>query len=98
MQSCFWHKGSQILRARGYSEEVIRAILSHADYLTDYPRVRPIEKALYACDELAGLIEGGAPIVVNRMSSEFAENLARRCASAAPATAQTQEATEGDTV
>jgi putative nucleotidyltransferase with HDIG domain len=53
-------KGSQILRERGYPEEVIRAILSHADYLTEYPRVRPIEKALYACDELAGLITATA--------------------------------------
>ena len=53
-------KGSQILRERGYPEEVILTILSHADYLTDYPRIRPIEKALYACDELAGLITATA--------------------------------------
>jgi putative nucleotidyltransferase with HDIG domain len=53
-------KGSQILRERGYPEEVIRAILSHADYLTEYPRERPVEKALYACDELAGLITATA--------------------------------------
>jgi putative nucleotidyltransferase with HDIG domain len=50
-------KGSEVLRQRGYPEEVITAILSHADYLSDsYPRVRPIEKALYACDEITGLI------------------------------------------
>src|SRR5881396_3666280 len=48
-------KGSEILRQRGYPEDVITAILSHADYLPEYPRLRPIEKALYACDELAGL-------------------------------------------
>jgi predicted hydrolase (HD superfamily) len=54
-------QGSAILRQRGYPEEVITAILSHADYLSDrYPRVRPIEKALYACDELAGLITATA--------------------------------------
>jgi putative nucleotidyltransferase with HDIG domain len=54
-------KGSEILRARGYPEDVITAILSHADYLSDrYPRVRPVEKALYACDELAGLITATA--------------------------------------
>jgi putative nucleotidyltransferase with HDIG domain len=54
-------KGSEILRQRGYPEEVITAILSHADYLADrYPRVRPVEKALYACDELAGLITATA--------------------------------------
>jgi putative nucleotidyltransferase with HDIG domain len=54
-------KGSEILRARGYPEEVVYAILSHADYLADrYPRVHPLDKALYACDELAGLITATA--------------------------------------
>src|SRR5579871_4450128 len=53
-------KGSEILRERGYPEEVIYAIKSHADYLPDCPRLRPIEKALYACDELAGLITATA--------------------------------------
>jgi putative nucleotidyltransferase with HDIG domain len=49
-------KGSAILREHGYAEEIIYAILSHADYLPDYPRVHRIDKALYACDELAGFI------------------------------------------
>ena len=54
-------QGSEILRQRGYPEEVITAILSHADYLSDrWPRTRPVEKALYACDELAGLITATA--------------------------------------
>src|SRR5437868_2292632 len=54
-------KGSEILKERGYPEELRYAILSHADYLQDrYPRVRPVEKALYACDELAGLITATA--------------------------------------
>ncbi len=54
-------QGSAILRAHGYPEELIYAILSHADYLGDrYPRVHPIDKALYACDELAGLITATA--------------------------------------
>jgi predicted hydrolase (HD superfamily) len=50
-------RGSEILRARGYPEEVITAILSHADYLADrYPRVTLLQKGLYACDEVTGLI------------------------------------------
>jgi putative nucleotidyltransferase with HDIG domain len=53
-------KGADILRQRGYPEEVIYAIKSHADYLPDCPRLRPIERALYACDELAGLITATA--------------------------------------
>jgi putative nucleotidyltransferase with HDIG domain len=53
-------QGSRILRERGYPEEVIYAILSHADYLPDYPRIHLIDKVLYACDELAGLITAAA--------------------------------------
>jgi putative nucleotidyltransferase with HDIG domain len=53
-------KGSEILRAKGYPEDVIYAIKSHADYLTDCPRVHPVDKALYACDELTGLITATA--------------------------------------
>src|SRR5438067_13060743 len=34
-------KGSEILRQHGYPEDVIYAIKSHADYLTDCPRIRP---------------------------------------------------------
>jgi len=48
-------KGNEILKERGYSEEIRRAILSHADY-TGVSRETPLEKALYACDELAGFI------------------------------------------
>src|SRR5262245_30398376 len=53
-------QGSEILRQRGYPEEVIYAIKSHADYLEDCPRTHLLDKALYACDELAGLITAAA--------------------------------------
>jgi putative nucleotidyltransferase with HDIG domain len=49
------YKGSEILDDRGYSEEVRRAILSHAQY-TGVARVSQMEKTLFACDELAGFI------------------------------------------
>ncbi len=48
-------KGAPILRERNVPEEIIRAILSHADH-TGYPRETLMEKALYACDEITGLI------------------------------------------
>jgi putative nucleotidyltransferase with HDIG domain len=53
-------KGSEILRQRGYPDDVIYAIKSHADYLPDCPRVNLLDKALYACDELCGLITAAA--------------------------------------
>jgi putative nucleotidyltransferase with HDIG domain len=48
-------EGSKILRERGYPEEMIRAILSHADY-TGIARQSALEHALFACDELAGFL------------------------------------------
>jgi putative nucleotidyltransferase with HDIG domain len=47
-------QGAAILRERGYPGDVIYAIKSHADYLPDCPRLSLMDKALYACDELAG--------------------------------------------
>ncbi|HLW66923.1 MAG TPA: HD domain-containing protein [Gemmataceae bacterium] len=49
-------QGEKILRDKGYPEDVIYAIKSHADYLPDCPRVHRMDKALYACDELAGFV------------------------------------------
>jgi putative nucleotidyltransferase with HDIG domain len=49
------YKGSEILKERGYSEQVRRAIMSHAQY-SGVARVSPMEKTLFACDELAGFI------------------------------------------
>jgi len=55
-------KGSEILTERGYPEDVIYAIKSHADYLEDCPRVSLMDKALYACDELSGFISAVAKV------------------------------------
>ena len=49
------HVGGPILRQRGYTDEVVQAICSHADYM-QIPRDRPLRKAIYACDELVGFI------------------------------------------
>ncbi len=48
-------KGEAILRERGVSEEIRRAILSHANY-SGVPRESLLEKTLFACDELAGFL------------------------------------------
>ena len=47
--------GIPILEERGVPEEILRAVLSHADH-TGVPRNTIMEKALYACDEITGLI------------------------------------------
>ena len=47
--------GAIILRERGVPEETVQVILSHADH-TGVPRDSRIRKALYACDEITGLI------------------------------------------
>lgn len=48
-------RGAEVLRARGYPEEIVRAILGHADY-TGVPRETLLAKVLYAVDELTGFI------------------------------------------
>ena len=62
-------KGSEILRARGYPEDVIYAILSHAQYL-GLPRKSPMDRALFAVDELCGLITAVALVRPSRNIGE----------------------------
>ncbi len=54
------NKGSEILREKGYPDWMIRAILSHAMEITGVTRDTPLEKTLFACDELAGFITAAA--------------------------------------
>jgi putative nucleotidyltransferase with HDIG domain len=48
-------KGAEILRDKGFSEEFVKSILSHAEYSGE-PRDTHLKKVLFACDELAGFI------------------------------------------
>jgi putative nucleotidyltransferase with HDIG domain len=57
--------GEPLLRARGVPEVIIRAILSHADH-TGVPRQSRLEKALFACDEITGLITAVALVRPSR--------------------------------
>ena len=47
--------GAPMLREEGYSEEVVEAVLSHAEHLA-LPRDTPLKKTLFACDELSGFV------------------------------------------
>ncbi|MGA9407305.1 MAG: HAD family hydrolase [Bacteroidota bacterium] len=48
-------KGSEVLKAKGYPDEIRTAILGHASY-TGVPRESLMAKTLFACDELCGFI------------------------------------------
>ena len=54
-------RGAEILRARGAPEELVTAILSHAEYL-GIPRTTPLMKTLFAVDELCGFLTAAALI------------------------------------
>ena len=62
--------GADILRERGVPEIIVRCILSHADH-TGVTRVSNMEKALYACDELTGLIVAVALVRPSRSLSDL---------------------------
>jgi len=57
--------GAPILRERGVPEEIVRAILSHAEH-TGIPRDTVMEKALFACDEITGLVTAVALVRPSR--------------------------------
>jgi putative nucleotidyltransferase with HDIG domain len=62
-------RGAEILREHGCPEEVVLAILSHAEW-NDVPRETPLRKALFAVDELSGFITAVAYVRPNRRLDE----------------------------
>ncbi len=58
-------EGVRILRARGWPEDILEAILGHASYC-NVPRVTPMAKTLFAVDELTGLITATALVKPSR--------------------------------
>jgi putative nucleotidyltransferase with HDIG domain len=63
------YKGNEILKERGWPEEIRRAIMSHAEY-TGVSRDSRMEKALFACDELAGFITAVALVKPGKSLAE----------------------------
>lgn len=57
--------GAPILRELQVPEEVVLAVLSHSDF-TGVPRETPMRKALYACDEITGLVTAVALVRPSR--------------------------------
>ncbi|MGO8735812.1 MAG: HD domain-containing protein [Terriglobia bacterium] len=70
-------KGSQILKEKGVSEEIRRAILGHAGY-TGVPRDTLLAKVLFACDELAGFITACALVRPDRIATLEAKSVRKR--------------------
>jgi predicted hydrolase (HD superfamily) len=60
-------KGSEILKEKGYSDDIRNAILGHAGF-TNVPRESLMSKVLYACDELCGFITAVAVIRPNKIA------------------------------
>jgi putative nucleotidyltransferase with HDIG domain len=56
--------GAPMLREEGYPEEVVEAVLSHAEHL-EMPRDTPLKKTLFACDELSGFVHAVALVRPN---------------------------------
>ena len=65
------------LRANGWSEEVCRAILSHADY-AGVTRETPLERTLYAVDELSGFVMAVARVRPNKSLHEVEVSSVKR--------------------
>ncbi len=62
-------KGAKIMRQRGWPEEIIYAVMCHADYL-GLARKTPMDRAIYAVDELTGLIIAVALVRLNKSIHE----------------------------
>ncbi len=69
--------GTEILRSRGFPEDIVRAVLSHGNH-TGIPRESLMEKALYACDELSGFVTAVALVRPNRSLSEVSVSSVKR--------------------
>jgi putative nucleotidyltransferase with HDIG domain len=70
-------KGSEILKEKGYPEDLRRAILGHADY-TGVPRDTRLAQALFACDELAGFITACSLVRPDRIATLEAKSVRKR--------------------
>src|ERR1700687_1933571 len=63
------YRGNEILKQRGWPEVILRAVMSHAEY-SGVTRDTPMEKALFACDELAGFITACALVKPGKSLAE----------------------------
>jgi predicted hydrolase (HD superfamily) len=70
-------KGSEILKEKGVSHEIRRAILGHANY-SGVPRDTLLAKVLFACDEVAGFVTACSLVRPDRIVSLEAKSVKKR--------------------
>ena len=72
-------EGARILRERGVEEEVVGAILSHAEWnQAEYPLDRPIRKTLFAVDELSGFVTAVAYVRPEKLTGMSASSVRKK--------------------
>lgn len=72
-------QGARILRERGVDEEIVSAILSHADWnRAEYPLDRPIRKTLFAVDELCGFLTAVAYVRPDKLTGLGASSVKKK--------------------
>jgi putative nucleotidyltransferase with HDIG domain len=72
-------EGARILRERGVDEEIVGAILSHAEWNHgEYPLDRPIRKSLFAVDELCGFITAVAYVRPEKLTGMTASSVRKK--------------------
>src|SRR5712691_6725794 len=72
-------EGARILRERRVDEEIIGAILSHAEWNRDqYPLDRPLRKTLFAVDELCGFVTAVAYVRPEKLAGMTASSVRRK--------------------
>ena len=72
-------EGARILRERGLDEEIVGAILSHAEWnREEYPLDRPLRKALFAVDELCGFVTAVAYVRPEKLTGMAASSVRKK--------------------
>lgn len=85
-------EGAEILRAAGFDEEVVGAVLAHVPWnLEQYPRDRSIRKTIFAVDELCGLIYAAALIRPERIQGMKSKSIIKKMKQKAFAAAVSRE-------
>lgn len=85
-------EGAKILKERGVSDEIIGAILSHADWNLDtHPRDTPLCKTLFAVDELCGFIHAVARLRPTKLDGLTAKSVKKKMKQASFAAAVSRQ-------